>query len=131
VRSDSAFDDWSEPAAPAVIGAGDGFGQDDLPEAVSDSVVFVPAHPGVDKGESTVRFELRQMSDGQPAAQAFTSVEKLVEQLGEAQPWLSMHIGRLRVLAQMMGVETVCVDPEVKPGSGRWTEDDLRLFWSE
>lgn len=127
MRRDNVFGDLPEPTVPAVIGPDDATGNDVL-EEISDAFVFVPAHPGQDKDEDTIRFELRQMSGGQPAILAFTSAEQLVGQLGEAQPWLSMPMDRLQALTQIMGVESICVNPTVEPDSGRWTEDDLRLM---
>lgn len=120
---ESYWGDLPETSAPAVF---DGADVEDSMEDVSDRLVYIPAHPGVDNGQSTVRFELRSLNDGQPAVLAFTTTERLVRQLGEAQPWLAMRMDRIQVLARMMGVETVCVDPDVTPESGRWTEADLQ-----
>lgn len=127
MRSENRLGELPEAVAPAVIGGGEFTEHDETIDA-SDQVVFVPAHPGTDGRESTVRFELRKMSDGRPAMLAFTSAERLVEGLGEVQPWLSMNMDRLRTLTAVIGIDTICVDPQVKPGTGRWTEDDLKSF---
>ena len=100
----------------------------DLSGDLSDRLVFVPAHPGVDHEETTIRFELRQANEGELVVPAFTSVDQLVRQLGEAQPWLSLTMERLGILTQTMGVEKVYFDPEVEPGAGRWTDEDLDIF---
>lgn len=131
------FDDMPETAHPPVLGEDvheetdeevPSASEPDLSGDLSDTAVFVPAHPGVDEGETTIRFELRQASEDEKVAPAFTSVEKLVEQLGEAQPWVSVTVERLRALTQAMGVEKIYLDPEVDPGTGRWTDEDLEDF---
>lgn len=131
------FDDMPDTVPPAVLGEEVYEETDeeaptppepDLSGDLSDTTVFVPAHPGVDQGESTIRFELRQVNDEEMVAPAFTSLEKLVEQLGEAQPWVSVTIERLRALTQVMGVEKIYLDPEVEAGSGQWTTEDLEDF---
>ncbi|MBK0868298.1 SseB family protein [Saccharopolyspora sp. HNM0986] len=127
MRSDDIFGEPSGQAAPPVLGAADAEDETNLDE-LSDSSVFVPAHPGMDNGEDTIRFEMRHMGDGRAAVLAFSSAERLVGELGNAQPWISMRLDRLRTLSSMMGVETVCVNPVVAPDSGRWTEEDLRSF---
>lgn len=131
------FDDMPETAQPPVLGEDvheetdeevPSVPEPDLSGDLSDTAVFVPAHPGVDEGETTIRFELRQASENEMVTPAFTSVEKLVEQLGEAQPWVSVTVERLRALTQVMGVEKIYLDPEVDPGTGRWTDEDLEDF---
>lgn len=137
--NDDLFD--QPTAAPAVFGEEvaeepdeDETGAATLPPAVdltgdlSDITVYVPAHPGTDDGEATVRFELRHTSENKLAVLAFTSMEQLVAQLGIAQPWISLTMEKLQSLINIMGVDTISIDPEVPFEAGRWTEEDLKDF---
>lgn len=100
-----------------------------VPEGdLSEMLVYVPAHPGYDNGEPTVRFELRHITDGPPVLIAFSSIDMLVEQLGNYQPWLSMSMDQLRETGQLVGIENIALNPCVQSGSGLWTEDDLSIF---
>lgn len=100
----------------------------DLTGDLSDMSVYVPAHPGTDGGETTVRFELRHTSENKLAVPAFTNTEQLVAQLGTAQPWLSLTMEKLQALINVMGIDIISIDPEVSPETGKWTEEDLREF---
>ncbi|MEU8974856.1 SAV_915 family protein [Streptomyces monashensis] len=95
--------------------------------------VFVPAHPRSVVGTGT---------DGRPArvplivcelfahpahdtvAFAFTTLDKLVAALGEAQPWIASSLGPLAEGMDERGV-TVLLDPRVAPGEANWRPEDL------
>lgn len=136
--SDGLFDE--PPAAPPVLGAAAYEADDeaagaatppptaDISGDLTDMSVYVPAHPGVDGGENTVRFELRYTSAEEPSLVAFTSTEQLVGQLGGSQPWIRLTMGRLQKLSELMGVATISVDPTMPSDMGRWTEGDIRAF---
>ena len=87
-------------------------------------VVFVPAHPVTSGGRKDVGFETRQLDSGGQAAIAFTSLSRLVDALGKAQPWLAMPLGRLRQLMASNGLGEVAVDPAVPSGAWRWAPED-------
>jgi hypothetical protein len=95
----------------------------DQSSVVDASVVFVPARPLTANGRKDVAFEIRQLESGEQAAIAFTSMARLVNALGNAQPWLAMPLGRLRELVGSRGIVQVAVDPVVPAKAWRWTAD--------
>ncbi|MCQ9133355.1 hypothetical protein KMS84_21520 [Streptomyces sp. IBSBF 2807] len=61
---------------------------------------------------------------------AFTTRERLVAALGEAQPWVATSIGPLaEAVAAHDG--TVLLDPRVAPGHHNWRPDDLAAYARE
>ena len=101
--------------------------------------VFVPAHPRyVDTtdgdGRPTlvpfVTYELFEHPTDGTVAFAFTTLEKLVAALGEAQPWIAASIGPLAEGVLEHGVQ-VCLDPRVAPGHHNWQPDDLAAYAQE
>jgi hypothetical protein len=88
-------------------------------------IVIAPAHPAIEHDERDIVFELRESSGGGPVLPVFSSVPRLVEALGHAQPWLALPLHTVRELAGARGVHTVLLDPEVQPGAWRWDYDDL------
>ena len=104
-----------------------------------ETPVFVPAHPryvdAVDDDGRAVRvpfvvYELFEHPAHRTAAYAFSTVEKLVAALGEAQPWVGTSIGPL---AEAMGERggTVVLDPDVVPGQANWRPADLAAYARE
>ncbi|MEV6052855.1 SAV_915 family protein [Streptomyces sp. NPDC052107] len=101
--------------------------------------VFVPAHPrsvaatGQDSRPARVPFVVFELFE-HPALGtvtfAFTSLEKLVDALGEAQPWAATSLGPLAEGVREQGV-TVLLDPRVKPGEPNWRPDDLAAYARE
>ncbi|MEH0514705.1 hypothetical protein QA942_26860 [Streptomyces sp. B21-106] len=61
---------------------------------------------------------------------AFTTRDRLVAALGEAQPWVATSIG---LLAEAVGAydATVLLDPRVAPGRHNWQPDDLAAYARE
>jgi len=61
---------------------------------------------------------------------AFTTRDRLVAALGEAQPWVATSIGPL---AEAVGAydATVLLDPRVAPGRHNWQPDDLAAYARE
>ncbi|MDX3803496.1 hypothetical protein PV723_33115 [Streptomyces sp. AK04-3B] len=61
---------------------------------------------------------------------AFTTRDRLVAALGEAQPWVATSIGPL---AEAVGAHdaTVLLDPRVAPGKHNWQPDDLAAYARE
>ncbi|MDF3297609.1 hypothetical protein [Streptomyces tropicalis] len=103
--------------------------------------VFVPAHPryvdtdGPDGRPVRVPFIAYELfahpGDGTAAvAFAFTSLEKLVAALGDAQPWAAASLGPLAVGMGEHGA-TVLLDPRVAPGRPNWRPEDLAAFAQE
>ena len=89
------------------------------------AIVVAPAHPALEHDERDIVFELRESSGGAPVLPVFSSVPRLVEALGHAQPWVALPLSTVRELAGARGVHTVLLDPDVQPGAWRWDYDDL------
>jgi len=87
--------------------------------------VYVPAHPVIKDGAELAEYELRELTDGNQVLPAFTSVERLIEQLGMAQPWLKV---RIRAVIDFMGGAHVAVDPVIDPAGWRWDSKELKKF---
>ncbi|MFI1674928.1 hypothetical protein [Streptomyces sp. NPDC020598] len=105
--------------------------------------VFVPAHPryadaaDADGHPVRVPFIAYELFDHPTAgmgtgtvAFAFTTRDRLVAALGEAQPWVATSIGPL---AEAVGAydATVLLDPRVAPGRHNWQPDDLAAYARE
>lgn len=88
--------------------------------------VVVPAYPAVSGEQRDIRFELRAMPDGSPAGVAFTTVERLVEQLGRFQPWLILETSGYRALLARTEVRHIALDPTVDPDTVHWSAEAVR-----
>ncbi|WEO94391.1 SAV_915 family protein [Streptomyces sp. FXJ1.172] len=101
--------------------------------------VFVPAHPrsvagtGADGRPVRSAFVVLELF-GHPShghvAFAFTALEKLVDALGEAQPWVATSLGPLAEGVREQGV-TVVLDPRATPAEPTWQPEDLAAFAQE
>jgi hypothetical protein len=103
--------------------------------------VFVPAHPrradvtdadGRPARVSFIAYELfaHPTAGTGAVAFAFTTRERLLAALGEAQPWVATSIGPLaEAVAAHDG--TVLLDPRVAPGPYNWRPDDLAAYARE
>lgn len=78
----------------------------DFPE-----VLFAPAYPDPRSGNGGVRFETRASAGGEITGVAFRSLEKLVEALGPAQPWMAIRLDRLGDILGAAGIRRILVDP--------------------
>ncbi|MFF7971597.1 SAV_915 family protein [Streptomyces sp. NPDC007905] len=101
--------------------------------------VCVPAHPRSVAGTGTdgrparvpfIVFELFEHPAHGTVAFAFTTPQKLVEALGEAQPWVAASLGPLAEGVGEQGV-TVLLDPKVAPGQHTWKPADLAAYAQE
>jgi SseB protein N-terminal domain len=95
---------------------------------VRPEIVIVPAHPVSEVGAQDIVFEVREGADGAPVLPVFSSVRRLAEILGGAQPWVAFPLGKLREIAAAGQVHTILLDPEVSPGAWRWRYSDLESF---
>lgn len=91
-------------------------------------IVYVPAHPVVRAGRRDVELEVRRLADGRAALPVFTSLDRLVASLGEAQPWVTLPLRAARALMAAAGVGEVVVDAPIAPGAWQWHEDDLATY---
>lgn len=80
--------------------------------------VFLPAHPLVRDGQIVVAYETRELNPGRWALPVFSSEKKLIEQLGDVQPWVKV---REDVLLQNMALRNLVPDPVIDPRAERWT----------
>lgn len=101
--------------------------------------VFVPAHPRsvVTTGAMGrlarvpfIVYELFAHPSHGTVAFAFTTLDKLVEALGESQPWVATSIGPLSEGVREQGVG-VLLDPQVVPGHHNWQPDDAAAYAQE
>ncbi|MFJ9819157.1 SAV_915 family protein [Streptomyces sp. NPDC101151] len=101
--------------------------------------VFVPAHPrsveatGRDGCPARVPFlvlELFEHPSHGTVAFAFSTPGRLVDALGEAQPWVAGSIGPLAEGVREQGV-TILLDPHVAPGEQNWQPADLAAYARE
>lgn len=101
------------------------------PEVTAATGLFVPAHPRVaaDPGQPAgIGIELQtDAATGELVAAVFTSLDALVEALGESQPWVVLPAAVLAGIVRRHDVERVSIDPLVHPGTVRtWTPERLR-----
>jgi hypothetical protein len=61
---------------------------------------------------------------------AFTTRDRLVAALGEAQPWVATSIGPLAEAVTAYDA-TVLLDPRIAPGHHNWQLDDLAAYARE
>jgi hypothetical protein len=101
--------------------------------------VFVPAHPRYAVAQNAegrpvrvplIAYELFEHPTDGTVAFAFSTLEKLVAALGEAQPWVASSIGPLAEGMRERGF-TVHLDPRVAPGHHNWQPADLAAYAQE
>ncbi|MFJ9246171.1 SAV_915 family protein [Streptomyces sp. NPDC101776] len=104
-----------------------------------ETPVFVPAHPryvdAVDEEGRGVRvpfiaYELFTHPTGGTVAFSFTSLEKLVDALGDAQPWVATSLGPLAEGLSERGA-SVLLDPRVAAGQRNWGPAELAAYARE
>jgi len=98
---------------------------DSLREGLPD-LVIAPAHPANENTE--IVFEVRPGAGGPDVLPVFSSVRKLVETLGPAQPWVALPLVKARELAAAGGIGEVVLDPVVPAGVWRWHYSDLETL---
>ncbi|GAA1456534.1 hypothetical protein GCM10009619_05830 [Williamsia maris] len=108
----SANDGVVAPPAPADVSTEIGVG---LPDAL-----VVPAHPHVD-GSAGFGVELIEI-DGTQVVVGYTSVDKLVAQLGSSQPWVAMTASDI---AATHATRPIVVDPAPGIVHVNWSDERL------
>ncbi|AEW95821.1 MULTISPECIES: SAV_915 family protein [Streptomycetaceae] len=94
--------------------------------------VFVPAHPRYPAdGAPRIAVELLEHAGTTPVPVAFTTLRKLVDALGPAQPWVACSIGPFTEAVRDAGLPKVRLDPSVAPGIRTWRTEDLRAYAQE
>lgn len=82
-------------------------------EAAFPPTVFVPS-ARVRPGDAELSLELRTLADGRTALLAYSTLDRLVDGCGPAQPWVSIRADRLGELREHFDV--VLVDAELPEG---------------
>jgi len=90
-------------------------------------MVAAPAHPGA-PGSGEFFLEARQLPGNRRVLPVFSTVGKLVEALGEAQPWATLPLGRATQMAAEAGIDLVALDPVMGPETWKWDPHDLDKF---
>ncbi len=92
-------------AAPSVIGA------DYMAEKNGDepTLVYVPTER-VLRGDTEVTVEIRQLEDGGTAVVAYTSLDSLVSNCGDLQPWVSLPEDKVQEIQEQSGADVVVWD---------------------
>ncbi|HWG63265.1 MAG TPA: SAV_915 family protein [Streptosporangiaceae bacterium] len=88
-------------------------------------IVIAPAHPADADGQKYIQFEPREDARGSAVLPVFSSVRKLTQSLGTAQPWVALPLHKVRELAAAGQVHTVVIDPDVDLAAWRWSVRDL------
>jgi hypothetical protein len=89
-----------------------------------DQLLFLPAHPRRRGARDQIELETRVTAEGTRFAMAFTSLDLLVEALGEFQPWIGAAAGKLPEL--LVGCDAaVQLNPSVHSMAPRWTAEDV------
>lgn len=86
---------------------------DDGGEPAFPPTVFVPS-ARVRPGDAELSLELRTLADGRTALLAYSTLDRLVDGCGPAQPWASIRADRLSELREHFDV--VLVDAELPEG---------------
>jgi len=95
-------------------------------EPLPPDLVIAPAHPASKSTE--IVFEVRPGADGADVLPVFSSVRKLVETFGPAQPWVALPLVKARELAAAGGIGEVELDPVVPAAAWRWHYSDLETL---
>lgn len=88
-------------------------------------VVVVPAHPSPG---GRVDIELATLKRGAVVVAVFSNVQKLIDQLGNAQPWMMVPSGGLMRHLAGHEVTTVVLDPAPGVLAPRWSAKRVRLL---
>jgi len=104
----SGDDDRPVVATPVLGGELMGAESDDAP-----TVLYIPTAAPM-RGDD-VTFALRRLADGRHAMLVFTSLDRLVEGCGDAQPWVSIRAEAVREFQYVADADTVIWDPVLDP----------------
>jgi SseB protein N-terminal domain len=94
-------------------------------------LVIVPTHPPAVPEETlsgrrvgSVQLEIRLLADGTRTLPVFSSVARLVDELGPQQPWVCLPMRAAAEAATRAAVDRVALDPVLGPGS--WPRAESR-----
>ena len=101
-----------------------------LPPATADAdleIVTAPAHPG-SPGSGELFLEARRLPDNRGVLPVFSTVAKLVDALGQVQPWVMLPLEQARQIARAAGIDVVALDPVMSPDTWKWEPKNLSDF---
>lgn len=107
-----------ETEAPSVIG----------PDYVAEqngrepTLVYLPSERML-KHDSEATVELRQLEDGRLAVLAYSSLDALVGNCGELQPWVSLPSDKVAEIQQQSGADLVIWDAALPEDQRKGGED--------
>lgn len=113
---DNQAQDPAGPIDPEVLGVD----QPAVPVRLGST--FLPAQQTPD-GAREVNVEIRSLQDGLTALFAYSSLPRLVDCCGPAQPWVEVAPGRVHEVQRLAAVDVVIWDAEL-PAELRQTVDD-------
>lgn len=92
--------------------------------------VYAPAHPVIrptagSYDDRDVEFEVRAQPDGTRFLPVFTTLDRLIDALGPAQPWALLPLRAVRALMALADVPQVVLDPVADADAWRWQADDV------
>jgi len=109
----------------AQSGAWRGYGHRPAEPELPDKV-YVPAHPAQrHDDDSSIEFEVRVLTDGSRVLPVFSSVERMSEALGPAQPWVLVPLRAARAVMAVAGIDSVMLDPQLVDDAWRWDAQSL------
>ncbi|MFI7404413.1 SAV_915 family protein [Streptomyces sp. NPDC049541] len=81
-----------------------------MTRVTANKLVIAPARPVMRDGEQEILFEAKPDMSGQMVGIAFTSIERLVEVMGDSQPWVCLPISSLKEFHEQSGIHRIVVD---------------------
>jgi hypothetical protein len=105
--------------------------EDDQSDPGLPEVVFVPAHPLIERGKQEIGLEIRRSPDGNQLLPAFTTLDRLVGALGSHQPWVRLPLRSARAIVGLAGIRHVAIDPVPADDVVRWTSADIIALTKE
>lgn len=82
----------------------------ELPEGTS-VVVYVPSERVEGMVRPDTKVELRYLEDGRLALPVFASLDKLMADCGEGQPWIAIPAEHVDLFRQVVGADLAVLDP--------------------
>lgn len=76
-------------------------------------VVYAPSEQVDGALKPDTRVQLRYLEDGQLALPLFSSLDELVADCGEGQPWVAIAAERVEEFRQIVGADVAVLDPSI------------------
>ncbi|MDH6113293.1 hypothetical protein P3T36_001823 [Kitasatospora sp. MAP12-15] len=98
---------------------------------VLPGLVYAPARPIVRDGRRELLYEIRRNPDGSQALPVFSTLERLVDAFGPAQPWAQVPLRAARAVMCAAGVTQLQLDPTIAEDAWRWSAAELARYQEE